>query len=228
MTSNRSVAGLLGLTLAGAGLAGCGGSSSGGAAADTTPSAVPSATSTAPVTPETGLPTPLASVPTLSAADVADHGLPSSIGPGKLSNAKIKALIQYFEDKVAKAYATGSSTALQHYLAGPMLSGNRATISLLSKQNKLNVFRIRVETVTPETNEKRHLIFDMTGDMVLDYFVDSRTHKVVNNGLPGPSQVQFAIFLDENPKTHTWYWTGEQSESTANSTTNGTVTEPAP
>jgi hypothetical protein len=153
----------------------------------------------------------------LSAADVADPGLASTIGPGKLSVAQVKALAQYFEDKVSAAYANGDADALDHYLAGPMLSGNRATINVLNSQHKLNVYRIKVGKVTIETSDTHSVIFDMTGDMVLDYFVDSATQKVLENGLPGPSQVQFAVFLDENPKTHTWYWTGEKSETSGSS-----------
>jgi hypothetical protein len=202
---------------------GCSSSGSNGAAA---PTISPSATGSSQVTPAPGLPTPLAGS-TLTAADVADPGLPSKIGPGKLSNATIKKLVQYFEDNVAKAYADGDANALEHYLAGPMLSGNRATITLLAKQDKLNIFRIRVQKITAETNEAEHVIIDMTGDMVLNYFIDSKTHKILENGLPGPSQVQFAIFLDRNPKTNTWYWTGEQSETTGGATS-GTTVEQAP
>jgi hypothetical protein len=155
--------------------------------------------------------------PTLTAADVADDGLPSKVGPGKLSTPTIKKLTQYFEDRVARAYATGNADALAHYLAGPMLSGNRATIALLNGKQRLNVFRLKVESVKPQTNEAHHLIINLTADMVLDYFVSTTTHKVIDNGLPGPSQVQFVIFLDQNPKTHTWYWTGEQSAAAASS-----------
>jgi hypothetical protein len=157
----------------------------------------------------------------LSRADIADSGLASQVGDGKLSAATVKELMQYFEDKVSAAYAAGDADALDHYLAGPMLSGNRATINVLNSQNKLNVFRIRVGKVTIETNEKSSVIFDMTGDMVLDYFVDSLTHKVLQNGLPGPSPVQFSMFFNENPKTHTWYWTGEKSGTGAKSSGTG-------
>jgi hypothetical protein len=213
MSAQRRLAALAAVAALGVGVAGCSSSSA--------PSEAPpqTATTTTPapiVTPSSAL-GPLAP-PTLSAVDVSDPGLPSHVGPGKLSTPTIKRLVQYFEDKVSKAYADGDSAALDHYLAGPMLSGNRATINLLNSQHKRNVFRIRVESITPETNEAHSVIVDMTGDMVLDYFVDTDTHKVLNNGLPGPSQLQFAIFLNENPKTHTWYWTGEQSETTGSTT----------
>jgi hypothetical protein len=159
----------------------------------------------------------------LSAQQVADTGLPSRVGGGKLSTPTIKRLMQFFEDKVSRAYATGNADQLTHYLAGPMLTGNRATIGLLSGKQKRNVFKIKVQSVTPETNEAHHLIFDMTGDMTVNYFFDPRTHKVLDNGLPGPSQVQFVVFLDQNPKTHTWYWTGEKAGADAESST-GTTT----
>jgi hypothetical protein len=175
----------------------------------TSDGAAPAAVATPVVSPSAGV----GSAPELSAEQISDTGLPSHVGDGKLTTSQVKRLMQFFEDKVSEAYAHGDANALDHYLAGPMLSGNRATINLLNSQGKYNVFRIRVGKVTIETNEKNSVIFDMTGDMVLDYFVDSKTHQVLENGLPGPSQVQFAVFFNENPKTHTWYWTGEQSEA---------------
>lgn len=195
-------------------IAGCGGHASTAGAARST---------TAPTTsdsPATASPPNTAPGTTLSAADVADSGLPSRVGSGKLSKRVVEQLVQYFEDKVARAYATGDADALDHYLAGPMLSGNRATISLLQRQGKLNVFRIHVTSVSPQTNEANHVIVNMSGDMELDYFVNTKTRKVLDHGLPGPSQVQFVIFLDRNPATHTWYWTGEQAANSG-STSDG-------
>jgi hypothetical protein len=191
-----------------------------GCSSSSTPSAVPSP-SVSPSSSPSVVPVPpgraVKTTPPLSTAEVADPGLPSTIGPGKLTVAQVKQLAQYFEDKVSAAYADGDADALDHYLAGPMLSGNRATINLLNSQNKLNVYRIRVGKVTIETSGKNSVIFDLTGDMVLNYFVDAKTHKVLENGLPGPSQVQFAVFFNENPKNHTWYWTGEKSETGSSS-----------
>jgi hypothetical protein len=175
--------------------------------------ASPSAATASPVT-------PLAtSAPVLSAQDVADPGLPSKVGAGKLSTPTIKRLMQFFEDKVSQAYATGHADVLDHYLAGPMLNGNRATISLLSSQHKRNVFKIRVESVKPQADQAHRVVFDMTGDMTLNYFFDPGTKKILDNGLPGPSQVQFLVFLDQNPKTGTWYWTGEQSDANQSGST---------
>jgi hypothetical protein len=194
-----------------------------GCSSSSTPSASTSPTVSASSTPSVVAVPPgpvVETTPTLSTADVADPGLPSTIGPGELTAAQVKELAQYFEDKVSAAYADGDADALDHYLAGPMLSGNRATINVLNSQNKLNVYRIKVGKVTIETNDTHSVIFDMTGDMVLNYFVDSATHKVIDNGLPGPSQVQFSVFFDENPKTHTWYWTGEKSETADTSGSN--------
>jgi len=198
-------------------LSACGSSSSGGGGA---PAAAPrvSSSSTAVAAP------PLApkSAPTLTAQQVADTGLPSKVGAGKLPAPTIKKLLQYFENKVNHAYATGNASALDHYLAGPMLSGNIGTINFLNSKHKRNVVRIKVETVKPQTNEAHHLIVNMTGDMTLNYFFNPRTKKVLDNGLPGPSQVAFLVFMDQNPKTKTWYWTGEKS-ATQDTGTTGTA-----
>jgi hypothetical protein len=196
------------------------GSSSGGAPA-AAPASSPSATSAPLVL--ASPPSSASGAPTLTAQQVSDSGLASKVGAGKLSKPTIKRLIQFFETKVSRAYATGNADALDHYLAGPMLSGNRATINLLTSKHKRNVYRIRVETVKPQTNEAHHLIVNMTGDMTLNYFFNPSTKKVLDNGLPGPSQVQFVIFLDQNPSTHTWYWTGEKSNVSSGSG-NGTTT----
>jgi hypothetical protein len=158
----------------------------------------------------------------LSAEQVSDRGLASRVGSGKLSNSTIKKLAQFFENKVSDAYATGHPDELDHYLAGPMLSGNRATINLLAAKHKRDVFKIRVETVKPQTNEAHHVIFTMTADMTLDYFFNPQTKKILDNGLPGPSQVSFTMFFDQNPTTHTWYWTGEQSAASGSGPGSGT------
>jgi hypothetical protein len=170
-------------------------------------------------------PAPLApdTTPSLSAQQVADHGLASKVGPGKLSTPTLKRLMQFFEDKVSRAYATGDANALSHYLAGPMLSGNRATIGLLSAKHQRNVFRIHVQSVKAESNQAHEVILDMTGDMTVNYFFDPRTHKVLDNGLTGPSPVQFTVFLNQNPKTGTWYWTGEKAAASTGSGSSGTV-----
>ncbi|MBV9871401.1 MAG: hypothetical protein JO214_12355 [Frankiaceae bacterium] len=187
------------------GLTGCSSGSGGGA-----PSA--DASAPAPTVSTTQLPGPSgAPAQTLTAAQVADHGLPSRVGPGKLSTPTIKRLVQFFEDKVSHAYATGNADALRHYLAGPMLTGNVATVNLLTQKHRRNVFRIKVQSVKPVANTENRIILDLTGDMTVNYFFDPATHKILDHGLPGPSQVQFTVFLDRNPKTHTWYWTGEKA-----------------
>jgi hypothetical protein len=196
---------------ASAAVAGCGSTSSGGDTPRAVPAATPSSVPTPASSPLVGPTLPPGTTPTLSAQQVADTGLPSKVGPGKLSNPTIKRLMQFFEDKVSRAYATGNADALSHYLAGPMLTGNRGTINLLSSQHRRNVFKIRVQTVKAEANTGHRIILDMTGDMTVNYFFDPRTHKVLNNGLPGASQVTFTVFLDQNPATGTWYWTGEKS-----------------
>jgi hypothetical protein len=188
-----------------------------GSASHGTPSAAPAASVTQPPAPAAGPIAPTStSAPKLGAQQVADTGLPSKVGAGKLSTPTIKRLMQFFEDKVSRAYATGDANALEHYLAGPMLTGNRATINYLASQHKRNVFRIKVESVKPQANTAHRIILDMTGDMTVNYFVDPRTRKVLNNGLPGPSQVAFTVFLDQNPATGTWYWTGEKAGTSAN------------
>ena len=152
----------------------------------------------------------------LTAKQVADPGFASQVGAGRLSAATVKRLLQYLEDRVASAYAHGRPNELEHYLAGPMLSGNRATILLLNSKQRHNVFRIKVDSVHLIANQAHRVVFTMTGDMQLDYFYSTTTHKVLDHGLPGPSRVKFLVFLDENPKTHTWYWTGEKSDANGN------------
>jgi hypothetical protein len=205
--TRRSIA----TTVAGIGLlagvlAGCGSNG------DNTPAATPLAaatptTSAAPVGPLS------ATSPTLTAQQVADTGLPSKVGPGKLSPQTLKRLMQFFEDKVSRAYATGNADQLSHYLAGPMLTGNRGTINLLNTQHRRNVFRIHVQSVKAQSNDAHRIILRMVGDMTVNYFFDPRTHKVLSHGLPGPSQVQFVVFLNQNPATGTWYWTGEKADT---------------
>jgi hypothetical protein len=216
----RSFSALLGGGLLVVALAGCGSSGSepgSSALAPVRASAAPS-TAAAP-TPGSGVIAPAGA--SLSAEQVSDSGLASKVGAGKLSKPTIKALAQFFEDKVGNAYATGHPDELDHYLAGPMLSGNRATINLLAGKHKRDVFKIRVETVKPQTNEAHHVIFTMTADMTLDYFFNPQTKKILDGGLPGPSQVSFTMFFDQNPKTHTWYWTGEQSAASAGASGSG-------
>jgi hypothetical protein len=77
--------------------------------------------------------------------------------------------------------------------------------------------------VKPQTDEAHHVIFTMSGDMTLNYFFDPTTHKVLDNGLPGPSQVRFIVFLSQNPTTGTWYWTGEKADTSSSSGSTGTT-----
>ena len=77
--------------------------------------------------------------------------------------------------------------------------------------------------MTPQSNQAHEAIVEMTGDMTVNYFFDPRTHKVLDNGLPGPSQVRFIVFLNQNPTTGTWYWTGEKADTSSSSGTSGTV-----
>lgn len=188
-----------------------------------TPGAAPAATPSQVATTSTPSPTVPGTGQGLSAQQVANSGLPSTVGAGELSTPTLKRLVQYFEDKVSKAYASGDAGALSHYLAGPMLSGNRATIGLLNSKHRRNVFRIHVQSVQPESNQKHQVILRMVGDMTVNYFFDPRTHKVLDHGLPGPSQVRFVVFLNQNPATGTWYWTGEKADTSSSSGTADTV-----
>jgi hypothetical protein len=190
-------------------LSGCGGGSGG---TPSTPDAAGAGVPSAAPTTNSQLAAPTrAAGQTFTASQVANPGLPSKVGAGKLSTPTIKRLAQYFEDKVSHAYATGNADALRHYLAGPMLTGNIATINLLNQKHRRNVFRIKVQSVKVVANTSHRIIFDLTGDMTVNYFFDPSTHKILNRGLPGPSQVQFTVFLDQNPKSGTWYWTGEKA-----------------
>ncbi len=125
--------------------------------------------------------------------------------------------MQFFEDHVSQAYSVGNADALKPYLAGSMLTGNKGTINVLNGQNKRNIYQINVASVSLDNDEADRVVFDMTGNMVTDYFENTATKQPVANGLPGPSSVDFLVFLDFNPNNKTWYWTGEQNLSTTGS-----------
>jgi hypothetical protein len=144
---------------------------------------------------------------------IADPGLPSHVGPGPLDQGTVQRLMQYFEGNVAQAYAEGDARLLDHYLAGPMLTGNAGTINFLDTQHKHNVFQIPVTGVELDSNSTDRVVFDIAADMTLDYFVDTSDNQVLDGGLPGPSTLDFLCFVDFNPANRTWYWTGEQDES---------------
>ena len=195
-----------------AGLSACGGASDTPAANATPPD--PAATSTTTVAPFV----PAVTVP---AALLADPGLPSHVPPGPLSQGTVEQLIQYFENNVAQAYSTGNATLLDHYLAGPMLTGNAGTINYLNSQHKHNVIRVTITGVSIDTNGTDRVVFDMTGELTVDYFVDTTNNQVLDGGLPGPSDLDFLSFVDYNPSNRTWYWTGEQDETSGSSGSSG-------
>lgn len=206
MTAARLVTRLAGLAVVLALGVGCG---TGHGGATTAPSTATQDGSGAPAPAPAAAPVPLAQ-PSLDTQEVADPG-PASVYGAQPTPSQVKRLIQFFENRVNHAYATGDADALSHYLAGPMLSGNRATVLLLDKQHKHDVVRVAAHTVKILTSRPHQVIARMTARMTADYFVDTRTGKVLDDGLPGPSPVQFVVFLDQNPHTHTWYWTGEQA-----------------
>jgi hypothetical protein len=152
-------------------------------------------------------------VVSMGPSQLADPGLAAQIPVGPMSQGNAKNLMQFFENEVAIAYQSGNANLLDHYLAGPMLTGNAGTINYLNTQHKHNVFRIDVTAASIDTNSTDRVVFDMAGEMTVDYFVDTTTNKVLEDGLPGPSQLDFLVFFDYNPANHTWYWTGEQDES---------------
>ena len=156
-----------------------------------------------------------ASKVTVSAALLADAGLPSQLGPAPIAQPKLTALVQYLEDHVALAYAHGNADELYHYLAGTMLTGNRATINVLNGQKRRNDFKVRVNTVTIQNSDPDQVVVDMDGDLTQNYFVDAASGAVLAGGLPGPSHIDFQLFLNYYPANHTWYWTGEQDQSSA-------------
>jgi hypothetical protein len=144
---------------------------------------------------------------------IKDTGFPSTVGPGPLKAPVVKQMMQFFETQVSNAYANGDATALEPYLAGGMLTGNKGTINVLNGQHQRNIYKITVGSVSLDNNEKDRVVFDMSGAMTTDYFEDTSTNQPVADGEPGPSSVDFLIFFDFNPTNHTWYWTGEQNLS---------------
>jgi hypothetical protein len=144
---------------------------------------------------------------------IRDTGFPSTVGQGPLKAPVVKKLMQFFETQVSKAYADGDANELEPYLAGGMLTGNKGTINVLNGESQRNIYTIKVGSVSLDNNETNRVVFDMTGAMTTDYFENVGTNQPVANGLPGPSNVDFLVFFDFNPKNHTWYWTGEQNLS---------------
>jgi hypothetical protein len=172
------------------------------------PSAAPPAASTPSAAPTTTT-TPAVSLP---AAEIADPGLPSQVGQGPLSQTVVQNLMQYFEDNVATAYANDDPDSLYRYMAGPMLIGNRGSVNVLKSQGKRNVYTISVSTIDIDTNEQTRVTFDMTAAETSDYFLDT-TGSTLVGGAPGPSTLDFLMFIDFNPTNHTWYWTGAENEA---------------
>jgi hypothetical protein len=127
--------------------------------------------------------------------------------------------MQYFENHVASAFASGNANGLESYLAGSMLTGNKGTINVLNAQSRRNIYKIDVTSITINNNETDRVVFEMKGNMTEDYFENTTTNQQVADGLPGPSAVDFLVFLDFNPANHTWYWTGEQNYNTTTGST---------
>jgi hypothetical protein len=195
-----------------------------------TKSASSTASSTTAVTDGPTGPAPTASTSTTSTTEVSiplsaitNTGLPSQVGPGPIAAAKVKSLMQYFENHVAQEYANGDADGLESYLAGSMLTGNRGTINVLNSQSRRNIYNIDVTKVIINNNESDRVVFEMKGNMTVDYFEDATTKQPVADGLPGPSAVDFLVFLDFNPANHTWYWTGEQNYSTTGAASTGST-----
>jgi hypothetical protein len=224
-TSRRTAALLLTLTATGSALAACSSSSPPVAAPTTSTTEAPI---TGPVAPTTttvasgsgssSTTTTQVSVP-LSA--ITDTGLPSQVGPGPLKTAKVKSLMQFFENHVAAAYASGDPNGLQSYLAGSMLTGNKATINVLNGQSRRNIYKINVTKIIMNANESDRVVFEVKGSMTEDYFENSTTNQPVADELPGPSSVDDLVFLDFNPANHTWYWTGEQNYNASTNSSSG-------
>jgi len=141
---------------------------------------------------------------------LADPGLPSHVGAGPLSAPVATQLMQYFEDHVAQAYAANNADSLYGVLAGPMLTGNRATINLLASQHRRNVLHVAVDTVTIDTADKTRTVLDMNGQLTNNRFFDTTTGQPLVGGTSQGGPVNFQVFLDYNPNNNTWYWTGEQ------------------
>jgi hypothetical protein len=150
---------------------------------------------------------------------ITDNGLPSKVGHGPVSATTVKSLMQYFENHVSQAFANGDADDLESYLAGTMLTGNKATINVLNAQSRRNIYKIDVTKVIINNNETDRVVFEMKGNMTVDYFENTSTNQPVADGMPGPSPVDFLVFLDFNPANHTWYWTGEQNYSTTTGST---------
>jgi hypothetical protein len=184
---------------------------------------MPAKTTTTTVDPPVGKPTTSTTEVSVPLSAITDTGLPSKVGPGPLSPAKVEPLMQYFENQVAKDYADGDANGLQTYLAGSMLTGNKGTINVLNSQSRRNIYSIDVTKVIINNNESDRVVFEMKGNMTVDYFEDSTTKQAIADELPGPSAVDFLVFLDFNPANHTWYWTGEQNYDTTSGASSGST-----
>ncbi len=156
-------------------------------------------------------PTPTASATATTAFPVPTG--PNHVPPGALSPTQVHELIAYFDDRVAKAYADGSTDGLDQILAGPELRGTAGTLGVLVSQHRRNIFTVVVDAVTIQSSSPERVVAMVNDHTTVDTFVDASTGVTLNQGLPGPEVRTFLVFIDYNPTTQAWYWTGAQKEN---------------
>ena len=151
--------------------------------------------------------------PPASAPASRQRATPSTPGintrpPGELDAAAVRDLIVDFNERLARAYATGDPSHLDEFLAGTELAGHRTTIRLLDARHQRNIFHVQFDSLTIMSNSPQRVVFTLNDHTTDNHFVDTTTNQVLNQGYPGPAPQSFTIFFDYNPENHTWYWTG--------------------
>jgi hypothetical protein len=157
-------------------------------------------------------PSPTAAGP--PATPVAGPTLPPPVnvmGPGPLTAAQVKTLIEDFDARLAQAYAAGDTSHLGDFLAGTELSGNVAQINVFNSRHRRRIFHAVFNSLTITSNSAERVVFNMIDHTTDNHFIDTTTNQVLDQGFPGPAVEAFTIFFDYNPENHTWYWTGAQN-----------------
>jgi hypothetical protein len=157
--------------------------------------------------PSTGTAAPAAAVS--PAGTPAPNVLPAAVPTVE----QLKDMMEYFDTRLADAFARGDTSHLGDFLAGSELQGVSSTITVLDQRHQRNVFHVAFDSLTVTSSSPDQVTFDMLDHTTVDEFVDASTNSVLNGGLPGPQAQTFMIFLSYDPDAHAWFWTGAQNNT---------------
>ena len=153
------LAAVSGAVLLGALVAACGDNGSTTAGTTPTPSSSPTGAPATPVPAGPALPPPV-----------------NVMGPGPLSAAQVRTLIGDFEARLAQAYATGDTSHLGDFLAGPELSGNVATINVNNAHHTRNIFHVEFNSLAITSNDPARVVFTLIDHTTDNHYVDTTTN----------------------------------------------------